>query len=218
RGIRGPAGALLVAGAHRLDREARRGLGRIDAAAHRGGRLIEALLRLAALSRAVVVRGPVDLSAMAASIAADLEEEDPDRRVMWALTPGLTANADGLLVREVLENLIRNAWKFTGEGPGNRIELGASRKGGETIFHVRDDGAGFDMAHSSSLFRVFHRAHPPDSFPGLGIGLALVEKIVRRHEGWVRASGLPGGGATFSFTLEPPAGPGPAGDSRAPAA
>ena len=211
RGISGHTGALLEDAGESLDANARRRLSRISEAAHRGGRLIDALLRISALSRAVVVRGPVDLGVVAASIAEDLAEEEPDRSVTWVLGTDLETRADELLVRELLENLLRNSWKFTSGKPSARIEVGATRANGETIFHVRDDGAGFDMAHASSLFGAFHRAHPPGSFPGLGIGLAIAERIVRSHGGGIRATGSPGEGATFTFTLEPPPDGSPAG-------
>jgi light-regulated signal transduction histidine kinase (bacteriophytochrome) len=145
----------------------------------------------------------VDLSAAASAIAADLARHHPDRRVDVTIAPKLTVKADPELLKIVLHNLLDNAWKYTGKTAGPRVEVGALMNGGLEVFHVRDNGAGFDMAHAHRLFGPFQRLHPERDFEGIGIGLATVQRIVRRHGGRIWAEGAVGRGATFYFTLEP---------------
>ncbi|MCL4809817.1 MAG: CHASE domain-containing protein [Thermoanaerobaculia bacterium] len=196
--------ALVLEGkeAH-LDAESRRLLGRVLDAAHRGGLLIEGLLRHAALARATLARRRVDVEAVARGVASDLGARAPERGVEWKVESGLAAEADESLLREALERLLENALKFTAGRDLARIEVGAERIGSETVFFVRDDGAGFDPAHAHRLFQPFQRAHAPDEFPGLGIGLALAARIIGRHGGWIRIDSSPGRGTTVRFTLAP---------------
>ena len=145
----------------------------------------------------------MDLSATAHWIADLLAARSPSRTVSWVIAPGLVVDADRGLAQELMEQLLGNAWKFTSKNETARIELGREAKDGEEAFFVRDDGAGFDMAHSGQLFGTFHRAHTEKEFPGLGIGLAVAEKVVHRHGGRIWAEGAVGQGATFWFTLPP---------------
>jgi light-regulated signal transduction histidine kinase (bacteriophytochrome) len=137
---------------------------------------------------------------MAEAIAADLRKGEPQRAAEFVIEPGLQARGDERLLRVALDNLLRNAWKFTSKQPRARIEVGFS-KGPPQAFFVRDNGAGFDMTYSSRLFGVFQRLHTVSEFPGTGVGLATVQRIVNRHGGRVWATGEVNRGATFFFTL-----------------
>ena len=167
-------------------------------------RLIEGLLALYRLERATPVYGEVDLSAMAESIAAELRASRPDRLVEFVITPGLTACADGRLVKSALVNLLDNAWKFTARHLRARIEFGALPHQGGVAYFVRDDGAGFDARYKAKLFQTFQRLHSTSQFSGTGIGLASVARIIRHHGGRLWAEGAVEQGATFYFTLPPP--------------
>ncbi|MEO8587205.1 MAG: ATP-binding protein, partial [Acidobacteriota bacterium] len=185
----------------KLDDEARRCLGRILSASERMGRLIDDMLKLSRVSRGELVREDLHLSDMVASIVATLRERDPGRSVTVVVAPGVQASADSRLVQVALENLLDNAFKFTSKKPESRIEFGSGREGGEQHFFVRDDGAGFDPAYAGKLFGAFQRLHPEAEFPGTGIGLATVQRVVQRHGGRVWAEGETGRGAAFYFTL-----------------
>jgi signal transduction histidine kinase len=165
--------------------------------------LIEALLTLSRLRQAPMRRIKTDLSALARDIAGNLQRSDPDRQVDFIIGPGLLIRGDPAMLRVLLANLLGNAWKFTGRVPQARIEFGAlPREDGDRAFFVRDNGAGFEMDYAHKLFGPFQRLHSTREFPGSGIGLATVQRIVRRHGGQVWAEGAPNQGATFYFTLE----------------
>jgi light-regulated signal transduction histidine kinase (bacteriophytochrome) len=181
--------------------EGRDYLRRVRASTQRMGELIDDLLNLARVTRREMRREPVDLSALARTIGAQLQKNDPARRVTLAIEDRLTAAGDPHLLRLVLENLLGNAWKFTGKLADARIEFGAERRGGATVFYVRDNGVGFDMAYSEKLFGAFQRLHAMTEFPGTGIGLATVQRVVNRHGGRVWAEAAVDRGATFFFTL-----------------
>jgi len=144
------------------------------------------------------------LSVIVGEIAADLQAQQPDRRVTWAIAGQVQAEGDARLLRLAFENLVGNAWKFTGKQPQATIAFGQMERGGERIYFVRDDGPGFDMVHARNLFGVFQRLHSAAEFEGTGVGLATVQRIIRRHGGRVWAEASPGQGATFFFTLVPP--------------
>jgi light-regulated signal transduction histidine kinase (bacteriophytochrome) len=144
----------------------------------------------------------VDLSALAQSIVEELQETHPERQVDFVIAPGLTASGDSQLLHQLMENLLSNAWKFTGKHPKAKIEFGTSQIDGKETFIVRDNGAGFDITYADKLFGVFQRLHKQDEFPGTGIGLATVQRIAHRHGGQVWAEGKVEEGATFYFTLE----------------
>jgi signal transduction histidine kinase len=200
--INGYSEILLEEHAPALGDEGRACAERIQAAGRRMGELIDALLRLARLSRAELHLQPVDLGAEAAAVAAELQAGEPGRRVRFTIQQPAWALADRPLIRTVLENLLGNAWKFTVGQDNAHIELGTVPDGDTRIrCCVRDNGAGFDPAQEPKLFTAFQRLHPASQFPGTGIGLASVRQIVERHGGRVRASGATGEGATFSFTL-----------------
>jgi signal transduction histidine kinase len=203
RAIDGFSDALESDCAAELTDGAKDSLRRIRAAAKRMGTLIDELLALGRLGRTELVREDVDLSATAATIAADLARNQPQRKVYVTIASKLTVRADPELLRIVLHNLLDNAWKYTGKTLSARVEVGALMNGGVEVFHVRDNGAGFDMAHAHRLFGPFQRLHPERDFEGIGIGLATVQRIVRRHGGRIWAEGAVGSGATFYFTLEP---------------
>ena len=163
--------------------------------------MIDDLLKLARVSHAPMAFQDVDLSAMAEDTAAELRRSQPGREVESLLVPGLVAAGDPVLLRSVMRNLLENAWKFTAKKPRARIEFGAAEVDGRKAFFVRDDGAGFDMAYAARLFGTFQRLHTATEFPGTGIGLATVRRIIQRHGGRVWAEGAVGQGATFYFTL-----------------
>ncbi len=175
---------------------------RIRLATERMNALIEALLELARLSVKALSRQIVDLSAVVHEIAEELRQAQPDRDVEFVIAEGVVAHADAPLLRIVLENLLGNAWKFTSGRAHARIAFGTvTEADGGVAYFVKDDGAGFDMASSGKLFGAFQRLHTEKEFPGTGIGLATVRRIVHRHGGWVRAEGKVGEGATFYFTV-----------------
>jgi PAS domain S-box-containing protein len=180
-----------------LDEKAQHYLRRLRAGTQRMGQLIDDMLLLSRLNRDVLRREHVDLTALAGEVTAELAKREPDRQVAIAIEPGLTANADAALLRVAIENLLGNAWKFTGKTTAPTIMVGRT---GEAFF-VRDNGAGFDMAHADKLFGAFQRLHSEREFPGNGVGLATVQRVVSRHGGRVWAEGKPGAGATFFFTL-----------------
>lgn len=185
-----------------LDAQARNYLGRVRGAARRMADLIDALLQLARVARQAITPVPVDLSAAAEAITADLKAVEPEREVELVIAPGVRALGEPMLLHAVLENLIGNAWKFTRKKAGARIEFGFNG----TEYFVADNGAGFDMAYANKLFGAFQRLHSADEYEGTGIGLATVARIVHRHGGEIRAEGTVGAGARFWFTL--PAVPG----------
>lgn len=201
RAVDGFSQALTEEYESRLDDTARDYLHRIRGGARRMGLLIEDLLRLSRLTRTEMHVDRIDLSSLARGIVADLREVHPDRNVDFVVEDNITASADSALIRIALENLLGNAWKFTGNSSSPRIEFGALSDNGTVAYFVRDNGAGFDMAHKEKLFGVFQRLHNNDEFPGTGIGLATVQRIVHRHGGRVWAEGTPGIGAVFYFTL-----------------
>jgi DNA-binding response OmpR family regulator/two-component sensor histidine kinase len=206
RSIDGFSQALLQEYSEGLDTKARGYLGRVRSSARRMGELIDDLLELSRVSRADLVRGSVDLSALARSVLAELARREPERRVEVDVLDTPPAEADARLLRVALENLIGNAWKFTAKVGQARIEFRAEKAGeGQTAYQVRDNGAGFQMQYASKLFQPFQRLHAESEFSGTGIGLATVHRIVERHGGRVWTHSAPNEGATFSFTL-PPAG------------
>ena len=207
RAIDGFSEALELDCGHELSEAARQSLRRVRAAAARMSTLIDELLNLSRLTRIAVRRERVDLGESASAIVADLIRRGPHRDVEVSVTPGLTADADPELVQIALHNLIDNAWKYTGKTQAPRIEIGGSPNGAVRVFHVRDNGAGFDMNHAARLFGAFQRLHHPRDFEGTGIGLAIVQRIIARHGGRIWAEGAVDAGATFYFTLEPEPGP-----------
>jgi PAS domain S-box-containing protein len=204
RAIDGFSQALLEDCEPQLDERGKDYLRRIRAATRRMGELIDDLLALSRVTRQEMRRERVDLSALARSVVAQLRRLEPARRVEVVIADGLEAEGDAHLLRLVLENLLGNAWKFTAREPEARIEFGALDEGGRTAFFVRDNGVGFDMAYAHKLFAPFQRLHALSDFPGTGIGLATVHRVVARHGGRVWAVGEEGKGATFFFTLEEP--------------
>lgn len=204
RAINGYSHLLLEDYGHALDDTARSYLGRIRAATERMGSLIDDLLNLSRISRAQTESSRVAISAIASEILRELAAAQPLREVVTRIEPELYARGDASLLRVALENLLGNAWKFTGRRSPARIELGVADTAQGRAFYVRDDGSGFDPAYAGRLFEPFQRLHEADQFPGSGIGLATVKRIIDRHGGCVWAHGEPGVGATFYFTLPEP--------------
>jgi signal transduction histidine kinase len=200
RAIHGFSQAVLEDAGPRLDEQGRDHLRRVRAAADRMGLLIDDLLELSRVSRTEMRVEPVDLSQLAHRVAAELRQGHAGRVVEVRIDEGLSAAGDPRLLRLALQNLLDNAWKFTARRPRGTIEVGA-RNGDERVFFVRDNGAGFDMSYADKLFGVFQRLHTPTEFPGTGVGLAIVQRIVHRHGGRVWAEAVPDRGATFFFTL-----------------
>ena len=201
RSIDGFSQALLEDYADKLDEQGKDYLGRARAASQRMGILIDDLLNLSRVTRTEIRRESVDLSALAQLVGSELQQQDPDRQVTFEVAEGAVAVGDPHLLRTVLDNLIGNAWKFTGKHPQARLEFGITEDNGQRAYFVRDDGAGFDMAHANKLFRAFQRLHEVTEFEGTGIGLATVQRIINRHGGRVWAESAIGEGATFYFTL-----------------
>ncbi|WP_096697737.1 response regulator [Polaromonas sp. AER18D-145] len=177
-------------------------LARIRAGVVQMGELIDALLSLAQVSRTSLRWDSVDLSAMAETVLSACRKREPDRVVQFDIQPDLVVQCDARLLQQALDNLLGNAWKFSGKQPQTHIAFGReSGPDGETVYAVRDNGAGFDMAYSEKLFGAFERLHAESEFTGAGIGLATVFRIITRHGGRVWAESAPGQGATFYFTL-----------------
>jgi len=185
-----------------LDRIGNDHLDRVLAAAARMNSMIDALLTLANLSAQPLSRQPVNLSQLAGFVVDDLRRAAPERQVDVEIAPGLVADGDPTLLRLVLENLLGNAWKYSARNPQARLQFHASPQDGRPVFHVVDNGAGFDMRNADRLFGVFQRLHSANDFPGTGVGLASVKRIVRRHGGDIWAESEPGKGARFHFTLK----------------
>ncbi len=202
RSIDGFSQALLEDYKDRLDEHGQEYLNRLRSASQKMGELIDGLLKLSRLTRSEMHQEIVDLSTLAEEITTRLQETQPKRRAKFVISSGLTANGDPQLMRVLLENLLGNAWKFTSKIPQANIEFGSNNNGNRKAFFVKDNGAGFDMAYADKLFSAFQRLHDTTDFPGTGIGLATVQRIINRHGGSIRAEGAVGKGATFYFTLE----------------
>jgi signal transduction histidine kinase len=183
-------------------------LNRILTAASRMNQMIDSLLSLARVSSQPIVPGPVDLSLLAQQIVDELRSQEPQRRVEVSIARSIVASGDRTLLRIVLENLLSNAWKYTGRTDPATIEFDCVRDGASTVYRVSDNGAGFDMRFADRLFGTFQRLHSANEFPGTGVGLATAARIVQRHRGRIWAESAPGEGARFHFTLnEQPASP-----------
>jgi len=201
RSMHGFSEVLLADYADRLDDQGREYLQRIQANVTRMGRLIDDLLRLSRVTRTGLKRERVDIGAQAAEIIDELRSAEPGRCLQAVVADDLVTTGDPHLIRLALENLLANAWKFTGKRDQGSIGVGAVRQSGSQVFFVRDNGAGFDMAYAGKLFNPFQRLHPASEFEGTGIGLAIVQRILSRHGGRIWAESEPGKGATFFFTF-----------------
>jgi PAS domain S-box-containing protein len=189
-------GAALPGEAHRL-------IERIAKAGESMGEMIDGLLDLSRIGRREVVRQDTDLSRLAREVWDEVALAAPERKVLFEVYDGVAADCDPILTRNVLQNLLGNAFKYTRDAPEARVEFGKIERSGEAVCYVRDNGAGFDMAYASKLFGAFQRLHRANEFEGTGIGLATVQRIVQRHGGRIWAEAAPGKGATFYFTLDP---------------
>jgi signal transduction histidine kinase len=210
RSISGFSTALTEDYEAALPEEAQGYLQRIRKAAAHMDRLIDDILNLSRVSRYGMQREQIDLSAIAAKVIAQLQEQTPERTVACSIQPGITVWADGHLLRIMLENLLANAWKYTGKQAEPEISFARAGKDNHRppdcepnaeVFCVHDNGVGFDMNYADKLFDPFQRLHAEKDFPGTGIGLATVQRIIRRHGGQVWAHSAPGTGAAFYFTL-----------------
>jgi PAS domain S-box-containing protein len=201
RALDGFSQALVEDAGDQLSPDAQDHVRRIRAAATRMGRLIDDLLELARLTRREMRWEPVDLTALARTVAERLRRSEPDRAVDFSIAGDLRVTGDSHLLQVAVQNLLGNAWKFTGKQGYARIEFGADTRDGTTVYQVRDNGVGFDMAYADKLFGAFQRLHAADEFAGTGIGLATVQRVITRHGGRVWASAEAGKGATFFFTL-----------------
>jgi two-component system, sensor histidine kinase and response regulator len=216
--IDGFSQALLELQYDKLDEEGKHYLQRVRSGAQGMCRLVDDLLMLSKVKRMEIRRERVDLSGLVKSLARELRQRDPEREVEFVIQPGVTATGDSALAQSALFNLIDNAWKFTSRRPKGRIEFGELEKDGEVVYYVRDNGAGFDPAASERMFQPFQRLHANSEFSGSGVGLATVDRIVKRHGGRMWAEGAVERGATFYFTLSPGRGVGNRGTADGPVA
>jgi light-regulated signal transduction histidine kinase (bacteriophytochrome) len=184
-----------------LDEKSRHYLQRIHDASLRMSGLIEDLLNLSRIGRSELTARPISLSQVATEAAAAIRERHPGREVQLEITPNLDVNADARLLRIALENLLSNAWKYTARAPNAHVTVGMQDSENGPVYFVRDNGVGFDMKYADKLFVPFQRLHPEAEFPGSGIGLVTVQRIIARHGGRVWADAKPDEGATFYFTL-----------------
>lgn len=180
-------------------------LNRVRAATKRMGDMIDAMLALGRVTSSEIRRSRVNLGLLASSVASELDRSEPSRRVDWRIPPVLFADGDSILLHMLVENLLANSHKFTRTVDHPRVELGSRNVGSELVYYVRDNGVGFDMDHAHQLFDPFQRLHNDERFEGSGVGLATVNRIIERHGGRIWAEAEPGNGATFFFTLGPPA-------------
>lgn len=201
RSIDGFSKALLEDHFERLDPEGRDFLRRVRRASQRMGQLIDDILKFSRLTRGELFLEPVDLSALSREVSQVLQDADPGRTVKITVQDGIMCRGDRKMLRVVLENLFGNAWKFTSKVEQGRILFSAVPSKDGTAYFIRDNGAGFDMACAQKLFGAFQRMHSDAEFPGTGIGLATVQRIIHRHGGTIWAESEPGKGATFYFTL-----------------
>ncbi|HKF51318.1 MAG TPA: ATP-binding protein [Candidatus Acidoferrales bacterium] len=201
RSIDGFSQALMDDYGEKLDTAANEHMKRIRSATQKMGLLIDDLLNLSKVTRSPMQREPVNLSDMARSTATELAKRDGQRSVEWVIEQNVQAHGDSRLLQIVLDNLLGNAWKYTSKHQSARIEFGLKRQNGSSAYFIKDDGAGFDPEYSARLFGAFQRLHGAAEFPGTGIGLATVQRIVLRHGGKVWAEGAVEKGATFYFTL-----------------
>ena len=206
RAIDGFSQALLEDCADQIDATGKNHLQRVCASAQRMGMLIDDMLKLSRITQVPLEPAEVDLGAMAEAIIAQLRRQDPARDVNVDIAPDLLAFGDSGLLRVVLENLLGNAWKYTGRTAVAHIVFDAEQRDGETVFRVRDNGAGFNMEYAGKLFGAFQRLHQREEFEGTGIGLATVHRIIHRHGGRVWAEATPDRGASFYFSLAGQAG------------
>jgi signal transduction histidine kinase len=203
RSIDGFSLALLEDCQDRLNPEEKAHLHQVRAATKQMAQLIDDMLALSRSTRREIRLQEVNLSQMAREIAAQLQGSAPERQATFTIAPGLMAEGDPNLLRIVLENLLGNAWKFTSRVPQSSIEFGTIRQNGQPAYFVRDNGSGFEMEYVHRLFGAFQRLHDVRDFPGTGVGLATVQRVVHRHGGQVWAEGAVGKGATFYFLLRP---------------
>ncbi len=201
RSIVGFSKILQEGQAHRLDETGKSHLFRINRAAGHMGLLIDSLLKLSRLTRAPLNRVRVNLTEKAEKIFQDLRSQNPGRRAECTVEPDLFVSGDAVFLQSVMENLLGNAWKFSGKAPVSKIQVGQIVVGGKKIIFVEDNGDGFDMAYGDKLFGAFQRLHSQEEFPGTGVGLATVQRLIHRHHGWIRAEGRVGHGARFEFYL-----------------
>ncbi len=201
RGIDGFSQAVLEDYEEKLDESGRNYLKRVRAASQRMSQLIDAMLNLARLTRAEIHTKAFDMSVIVEGILDDLQKQEPEREVKCVVARHVFATADPQLIRAVLENLLGNAWKFTRQQPKPRIEFGHGQYKGQAAYFVKDNGAGFDMTYAHKLFGAFQRLHAYTEYPGVGVGLATVHRIVQRHGGQIWAEGAVDKGASFHFTL-----------------
>ncbi len=203
RAISGFSETLKEEYGHTLDESARDYIHRIENGCRRMTEMVEGLLKLSRSSRGVLERTTVDLSRLAEEVVEELRVADPAHRPSVAIQPGITAYGDISLLESVLENLLGNAWKYTVGCPQPRISFSCEPRGEGWVYIVEDNGPGFDMAYAEQLFTPFQRLHSQETYPGIGIGLATVQRIIHRHGGEIRAHSQPGEGARFCFTLRP---------------
>jgi light-regulated signal transduction histidine kinase (bacteriophytochrome) len=201
RGIDGFSLALLEDYADKLDEEGKDYLHRVRAGTQRMGILIDDMLNLSQVTRSEMRRENTDLGAIARSVAVELQRTQPERRAEFRIEEGLEAFVDSHLIRIVLENLLGNAWKFTSKRESACIEFGKAHGDERFTLYIRDNGAGFDPTYADRLFGAFQRLHDKNEFPGTGVGLATVQRIIHRHGGEIWAEGAVEKGATFYFTL-----------------
>ncbi len=201
RGIDGFSQLLLMECADKLDDKGKNFLRLVLGNVERMKQLIEDILKLSRVSRVKLQMQKVNLSELAREIAEDLARREPARKLALSIAPEVVVTGDAGFLRIALENLLGNAWKFTARRPQASIEFGVAQQKGQPAYFVRDNGAGFDMKDVSRLFGAFQRLHSATEFPGTGVGLATVERIIRRHGGRVWAEGAVNQGATFYFTL-----------------
>ena len=204
RSIDGFSNLLLKNYSNLLDDQGKDYFQRVMKASRRMGLLIDDLMKLSRFTRIEMKRGITNLSSIAESIVEEFKSADPERQINIFIQPGMIANVDSDLIQNALQNLFDNAWKYSKNKADAKIEFGAMEKDGNTVYYVRDNGAGFDMKYVDKLFSAFQRLHSDDEFEGTGIGLATVNRIIHRHGGTIWAEGAVNSGATFYFTLNNP--------------
>jgi light-regulated signal transduction histidine kinase (bacteriophytochrome) len=202
RGIDGWSLALLEDYKDKLDEQGQQYLNRVRSETQRMGKLIDDLLIFSRQSRKEMKLQQLDMTAIAQAIASGLQEQNPTIQADFDIQPGLKAQGDASLIEIALKNLLGNALKFSSKNSHCRIEFGENEKDGNRTYFVRDNGVGFDMAYANKLFGVFQRLHSSSEFPGTGIGLAIVQRIINRHGGRIWAEAQVNQGATFYFTLK----------------